>query len=167
MSKDSKPDKEENNGKDRDFNKFIKKRGPLYIVLSAVFLIFLIPELTQNDLESVISSDLSENGKHAVELVKSYNGPNEKGLEMFDAISDQINKEYSDEKIFDHKDTVVDLFATEKSDEMGENVYEVKLLVKTYKENREFIWNANIESNEISAISVDAKRIQDIVDYYD
>ena len=163
-SNDDKKKPEENKPDQNKFSGFIKKRAPIYAVLIAVFIIFLIPELTQRDLESVTSSELTGNDNLAVDLVKSYDGPNDKGLKLFDALSDQIKDDYPNEKIFEHKDTKAEFFVIEKSEQQ---VYEVHFTFFSHKENREYIWNVNIATDEVIPENPDAKKITNIVNYYD
>ena len=56
----------------------------------------------------------------------SYNGPNEKGLTVMNSITEQIAKEYPNEKIYDNKKTKVDLVVS-SADESTENIYKVIL----------------------------------------
>jgi len=98
-------------------------------------------------------------------MIKSYDGPNQKGLQLIDALSEQINDEYSDKKIFDHKDTVANIFAIDTAETLGQGTYEVHFTFDTYKENREYVWSINIDTGEIKAINSVAKRILDLVNY--
>ena len=104
-SKSKKDDKkkDEKKSEEHGFSRFLKKRAPLYLILSTVFLVLLIPELSQSDLESIITSDLSGNEIQAADLVKFYNGPDEEGHRIIDALADRVKTEYEDEKI-DHLD---------------------------------------------------------------
>ena len=103
----------------------------------------------------------------AADFVKYYNGPNKEGHRIIDALTDRIKTEYSDEKIFEHKDTKATLDVN-SLDEISDGVnYQVRFTFETYKENTEYIWNVNIETGEIDASNSDAKKITDIVDYYD
>ena len=54
----------------------------------------------------------------------SYNGPNEKGLTVMNAITEQIAVEYPDEKIYDNKKTKVELVVS-NTDESTKNIYKV------------------------------------------
>jgi len=164
MVKDSKPDKDKKKQKE-SILKFLKKRAPIYGVIIAVTIIFLIPELTQSDLQSILTDDATGNEKLAIDMIKSHDGPSQKGLQLIDVLTEQINDEYSDKKIFDHKDTVANIFAIDAAGTLGQGTYEVHFTFDTYKENHEYVWSINIDTGEIKAINPEAKRILDLVNY--
>lgn len=162
MGKVSKPKKDKKD--ERSFVAFLKKRAPLYGILLTAFLVFAAFELSQSSLEDRLPS-LEGNEAVAFDILKSYDGPNDEGLRLIDAISNQFSSNYPDEKIWD-KDARVDLSLSEK-ELLGEGIYEVNLEIETYKETIQYIWNVNINSGEITALNQEAKSILDIVDYYD
>jgi len=167
MVKGSKPDEDKKKQKESGLKKFLKKRAPFYGAIVAISLIFLVPEFTQNDLQSILTDDATGNEKLAIDMIKSYDGPNQKGLQIIDALSDKINDKYSDKNIFDHKDTVANIFAIDATEKLGQDIYEVHFIFDTYKENSEYVWSMNIDTGEIKAINPEAKRILDLVNYYD
>ena len=164
MNKDNK--KKEEKPKKSDFKAFLKKRAPIYLGIIAILVIFVIPELTKNDLQSSFTENLTDEQKQIVEILMSYNGPNEKGLTIMNAITEQITAEYPDEKIYDNKKTKVDLVVS-KSDESVEKIYKVILTFESYKGKMEYVWNVNLNTKEIEAKSSSAKHVIDIVNYYD
>ena len=164
MNKDNK--KKEEKPKKSDFKAFLKKRAPIYLGIIAILVIFVIPELTKNDLQSSFPDNLTDEQKQIVEILMSYNGPNEKGLTIMNAITEQITAEYPDEKIYDNKKTKVDLVVS-KSDESVEKIYKVILTFESYKGKMEYVWNVNPNTKEIEAKSSSAKHVIDIVNYYD
>lgn len=164
MDKDNK--KKEKKPKKSDFKTFLKKRAPIYLSIIAILIIFVIPELTKSDLQSSFPDNLTDEQKQIVEIVMSYNGPNEKGLTVMNAITEQITEEYPDEKIYDNKKTKVDLVVS-KSDESTEKIYKVILTFESYKGKIEYVWNVNLNTKEIEAKNSRAKQIIDIVNYYD
>jgi hypothetical protein len=164
MNKDSK--KKEEKPKKSDFKSFLKKRAPIYLGIIAILVIFVIPELTKNDLQSSFPDNLTEEQKHIVEILMSYNGPNEKGLTVMNAISEQIAVEYPDEKIYDNKKTKVELVVS-NTDESTKNIYKVILTFESYKGKIEYVWNVNSDTKEIKAKNSDAKHVIDVVNYYD
>ena len=164
MKKDNK--KEEEKPKKSEFKAFLKKRAPIYLGIIALFIIFVIPELTKSDLQSSFPSNLTDEQKQIVQILMSYNGPNNKGLNVIDAITQQITAEYPDEKIFNNKKTKVNLVVSSIS-EATENMYEVILTFESYKGSMEFIWDVNSDTKEIKAKNTNAKHIIDVVDYYD
>jgi len=166
MVKDSKTDGDKKKPKESDLKKFLIKRAPFYGAIAAISLIFIIPALTQNDLQSILIDDATGNEKLAIDMIKSYDGPNQKGLQIIDALSDKIIEKY-DKKIFDHKDTVANIFAIGDAGALDQDTYEVHFTFDTNKENSEYVWSVNIETGKIKAINPEAKRILDLVNYYD
>jgi len=164
MAKGSKPDEDKKKQKE-SILKFLKKRAPIYGVIIAITVIFLVPELTQSDLQSILTDDSTGNEKLAIDMIKSFDGPSQKGLQLIDVLSDQINDKYSNKKIFDHKDTVANIFAIDTAGTLGQGTYEVHFTFDTSKENHEYVWSINIDTNEIIAINPEAKRILDLVNY--
>ena len=164
MKKDNK--KEEEKPKKSEFKAFLKKRAPIYLGIIALFIIFVIPELTKSDLQSSFPNNLTDEQKQIVQILMSYNGPNNKGLNVIDAITQQITAEYPDEKIFNNKKTKVNLVVSSIS-EATENMYEVILTFESYKGSMEFVWDVNSDTKEIKAKNTNAKHIIDVVDYYD
>ena len=164
MDKDTK--KKEERPKKSEFKTFLKKRAPIYLGIIGIFVIFIIPELTKSDLQSSFPDNLTDDQKHIVEILMSYNGPNEKGLTVMNAIIEQIATEYPDEKIYDNKKTKVELVVS-NTDEPTENIYKVILTFESYKGKIEYVWNVNPDTKGIEAKNPAAKHIIDIVNYYD
>ncbi|PIN97244.1 MAG: hypothetical protein COU45_03740, partial [Nitrosopumilus sp. CG10_big_fil_rev_8_21_14_0_10_33_7] len=151
--------KKEDKPKKSDFKVFLKKRAPIYLGIIAIFVVFIIPELTKTDLQSSFPDNLTDEEKQIVEILMSYNGPNEKGLTVMSAIKEQIAAEYPDEKIYDNKKTKVDLNISKKEDST-EN-YKVILIFESYKGKIDYVWNVNLITKEIKAESSNAKHIID------
>ena len=164
MNKDNK--KKVEKPKKSDFKAFLKNRAPIYLGIIAIFVIFVVPELTKGDLESSFPDNLTDDQKKIVEILMSYNGPNEKGLTVMNAITEQIATEYPDEKIYNNKKTKVDLVVS-SADESTENIYKVILTFESYKGKTEYVWNVNQDTKEIEAKNSNAKHVIDIVNYYD
>lgn len=164
MDKDTK--KKEEKPKKSDFKAFLKNRAPIYLGIIAIFVIFVVPELTKGDLQSSFPDNLTDKQKQIVEILMSYNGPNEKGLTVMNAITEQIAKEYPNEKIYDNKKTKVDLVVS-IANESTENIYKVILTFESYKGKTEYVWNVNQDTKEIEAKNSNAKHVIDIVNYYD
>jgi hypothetical protein len=163
MNKDSK--KKEEKPKKSDFKAFLKKRAPIYLGIIAIFVIFVVPELTKNDLQSSFPDNLTNDQKQIVEILMSYNGPNEKGLTVMNAITEQIATEYPNEKIYDNKKTKVDLVVS--STDESKDIYKVILTFESYKGKMEYVWNVNQNTKEIEPKNSSAKHVIDIVNYYD
>ena len=159
MTKDR---KKEEKPKKSDFKAFLKKRAPIYLGLIAMFVIFAIPELTKGDLESTFP-ELSDKEQQVVDILMEYNGPNESGLTVMDAISNKISDKYPDEKIYDDKKTIVELTVSSIDSEK----YQVILNFESHKGELNYNWNVDISSEEITSNNPESKHIIDVVDFYD
>ena len=92
-----------------------------------------------------------------------YNGPNNDGLTVWQALENKIDEEYPDEKIFDHKKATVDLTVTNGNSEE----YQVIFNFKSHKGEMNYDWKINVISEEITSNNSEAKHIIDLVNYYD
>ena len=154
--------KKEEKPKKKDFRAFLKKRAPIYLAIIAMFVIFAIPELTKGDLQSSFP-ELTSEEKQVLDMLMKYNGPNDSGLTVMDAISGKINEEYPNEKIYDHRKTVVDLAVLKLNDEE----YNIVLNFESYKGELNYDWNVDKSSGKITSNNQDSKHIIDLVDFYD
>ena len=148
--------------KKSDFKTFLRKRAPIYLGLIALFVVFVIPELTGKDLESSLP-ELTAEKQNAVDILMKYNGPNESGLTVMEAISNKINDEYPDEKIFDNKKTNIELIVSNIEPEK----YQVVLNFESHKGTINYDWNVNTNSGKITSNNSASKHIIDTVDFYD
>ena len=160
MAKDKK--KKEEKPKKSDFKSFLKKRAPIYLGLIAMFVIFVVPELTKGNLESSLP-ELSSEEQQVVDILMGYNGPDESGLTVIEAISNKIAEEYPDEKIFDNKKTTVDLTVSNIDSEK----YQVVFNFESHKGEMNYDWNVDTSSGEIVSNNSESKYIIDLVDFYD
>ena len=161
MAKDKKK-KEEDKPKKNDFKSFLKKRAPIYLALIAMLVVFVIPEMTKGTLEKSLP-ELSVENQQAVDILMKYDGPNNDGLTVLQALENKISEEYPDEKIYDHKKTIVDLTVNNVNPEE----YQVVFNFKSHKGEMNHDWNVNVSSEEITSNNSEAKYIIDLVDYYD
>ena len=161
MARDSK--KKEEKPKESPFKKFLKKRAPVYLAVIAIVIIFIVPELTKGDLQSNLPQNLSDEDKLVVDTLMYYKGPDNDGLSMMDAISNQISEYCPNEKIYDNKITKVDVSVTN----LGEEKYEVIFDFQSYKEDLHYNWNVNLQDGNIDGNDEDSKYIIDLVDFYD
>ncbi|MBC8515864.1 MAG: hypothetical protein H8D31_01275 [Nitrosopumilus sp.] len=161
MAKDKKK-KEEDKPKRNDFKSFLRKRAPIYLALIAMLVVFVIPEMTKGTLEKSLP-ELSGENQQAVDILMKYNGPNNDGLTVLQALENKIDEEYPDEKIFDHKETIVDLIVTNVNSEE----YQVIFNFKSHKGEMNYDWKINVISEEITSNNSEAKHIIDLVNYYD
>ena len=160
MGKDNK--KKEDKPKKNDFKSFLRKRAPIYLALIAMLVVFVIPEMTKGTLEKSFPK-LSDEDQQVMDILMRYDGPNDDGLTVMEAIENKIDEEYPNEKIFDHKETVVDLDVTKINSEE----YQVNLDFKSHKGEMNYDWNVNVESEEIISNNSEGKYIIELVNYYD
>ena len=160
MGKDNK--KGEEKPKKNNLKAFLKKRAPLYLAGIALIVISANGVLSEKHLDSYLS-DLSAENQIVVDILMQYNGPNESGLNIKDAIENKINEEYPDEKIFDNRKTIVGMTVTN----INLEEYQIILNFKSHKGEIIYDWNINIDSKEIVSNNPESKYIINIVDFYD
>lgn len=160
MARDKK--KKEDKPKKSDFKAFLRKRAPIYLGIIALFIVFVIPELTKSDLESSLP-ELSDEDQKVVDILMEYNGPNQLGLTVQEAISNKISEEYPNEKIFNNKKTNVELTVTNIDSEK----YQVVLNFESYNGEINYDWNVDVDSGKITSNNPESKHIIDVVDFYD
>jgi len=160
MGKDRK--EKEEKPKKSDFKAFLRKRAPIYLGLIGLFILFVVPDLMKGDLESSLPELLSEE-QQVVDVLMGYNGPNESGLTVMDAISMKISEEYPDERIFDNKKTKVELTVSNIDSEE----YQVILNFESHKGEMNYNWNVDMGSGKITSNNQESKYIIDLVDFYD
>ncbi len=160
MGKDRK--EKEEKPKKSDFKAFLRKRAPIYLGIMGLFILFVVPDLMKGDLESSFP-ELSSEEQQVVDILMGYNGPNESGLTVMDAISMKISEEYPDEKIYDNKKTNVELTVSS----VGSEEYQVVLNFESHKGEMNYNWNVDMSSGKITSNNQEAKYIIDLVDFYD
>jgi len=160
MGKDRK--EKEEKPKKNDFKAFLRKRAPIYLGIMGLFMLFVIPDLMKSDLESIFP-ELTSEEQQVIDIIMKYDGPNDSGLTVIDAISMKISEEYPDEKIYDNKKTKVEL--TVSNIDLEE--YQVILNFKSHKGEMDYDWNVNMSSEKIISNNQESKYIIDLVDFYD
>jgi len=160
MSKESK--KKEDKPKKNDFKSFLRKRAPIYLALIAMLVVFVIPEMTKGTLEKSFPEFSSEE-QQVMDILMKYDGPNNDGLTVLEALEEKISEEYPNEKIFDNKKTTVDLAITNVNSEE----YKVNFNFKSHKGEMNYDWNVNVISEEIISNNSESKYIIELVNYYD
>lgn len=161
MVRDSK--KKEEKPKESSFKKFLKKRAPFYLVGITLVIVFAIPQLTTADLQDKFPQNLSEEDQLVLDSLMSYNGPDKEGYSLMEAISDQINKNYSNERIFNDKKTNVEVSISKLEDQN----YNVLFNFVTYKESIQYDWNIDMQTGDVKGNNDDSKHLKDLVDFYD
>ncbi len=160
MGKDRK--EKEEKPKKNDFKAFLRKRAPIYLGIMGLFMLFVVPDLMKGDLESSFP-ELTSEEQQVLDILMRYDGPNDSGLTVMDAISMKISEEYPDEKIYDNKKTKVELTVTNIDSEE----YQVVLNFKSHKGEMNYDWNIEMSSEKIISNNQESKYIIDLVDFYD
>ena len=170
MVEDSKSDKDGKKvKKESDLKKFLKKRSFIYLMATVVFIVFFVPGMIEpSDLEKKLAENFESNEqKIAWDIIKLYKGADDNGSNLFDTIITQIENAYSNEKILKHNDTFLEISVQNIQEQKGVGFYEVNFTFQTYDDVRKYIWNVNIETEEIIPINDGARKMIDIVEYYD
>jgi hypothetical protein len=158
--------KEERKGEEKpkknNLKAFLKKRAPLYLAGIALIVISANGVLTEKHLDNFLVN-LSEEEQIVVDILMQYNGPNESGYNVKNGIEDKIKEKYPDEKIFDSRNTRVELDVTK----INLEEYQIILNFKGHKGEIIFDWNVNIDSKKIESNNPISKNIINIVDFYD
>jgi len=160
MGKDRK--EKEEKPKKNDFKAFLRKRAPIYLGLIGLFILFVVPDLMKGDLESSFP-ELTSEEQQVMDILMGYDGPNDSGLTVMDAISMKISEEYPDERIFDNKKTKVELTVSNIDSEE----YQVVLNFESHKGEMNYNWNVDMGSGKITSNNQESKYIIDLVDFYD
>jgi hypothetical protein len=161
MVKDSK--KKEEKPKESEFKKFLIKRAPLYLAAIAILVIFVVPELTKADLQSSYRQILTEEEILIVDSLMAYNGPNEEGYNLKDAISNEISEEYPNENIYQDKKTKLNVVVSN----VGKETYQVVFNFESHKDDFHYNWNIDLETGDVQGNNEDSIYIIDLVDFYD
>ena len=160
---DKKPEKES------DLKKFLKKRSFIYLMCAVAFVVIVVPDMiAPSDLEKSLVENLETDEQNiAWNIVKSYQGNDDSGYNLYDTIIIQIENAYPNENILGHRDTSIEISAVDIQEKVGDGVYQVNFSFETYNDNREYVWHVNIQTNEIFPINNGAKKMMDIVEFYD
>ena len=149
----------------KSFTAFLKKRAPIYLGLIGIFFLFAYPALIEKNLESHIPTDLSEDQQAIVDSILSYNGLNNSGMTIMNVLEEEISTKFVNEKIFDTEITLLKLEFQKLSD--SDSSHEVTFLFMINEYILTYTWIVNMNSDEILSGNQEAKRILDIVNYYD
>ena len=163
-SKDDKKPKKES-----DLKKFLNKRSFIYLSAAVFFVVFIVPDMiAPSDLEKKLVENLESDEQNiAWNIVKSYRGSDDSGNNLFDAIITQRENAYPTEKILKHNDTMLEVSVLDMQEQKGASFYDVHFTFQTYNAVQEYIWNVNIETEEIIPLNDGAKKMMDIVEFYD
>ena len=149
----------------QSFTAFLKKRAPIYLGLIGLFFLFAYPALMEKNLESHIPTDLTDDERAMVDFLLSYNGLNNSGMTIMNVLEEEMATKYPDKKIFDSEITLLRLEFQKLSD--SNSSHDVTFLFMINEEILTYTWIVDMNSGEISSANPEAKRILDIVNYYD
>ena len=155
--------------KESDLKKFLKKRSFIYLMCAVAFVVIVVPDMiAPSDLEKSLVENLETDEQNiAWNIVKSYQGHDNSGYNLYDTIITQIENAYPNENILGHRDTIIEISAADVQEKVGDGVYQIDFSFQTYDDNREFVWQVNIQTSEIFPINNGAKKMMDIVELYD
>ena len=155
--------------KESDLKKFLKKRSFIYLMCAVAFVVIVVPDMiAPSDLEKSLVENLETDEQNiAWNIVKSYRGPDNSGFDLYDTIITQIENAYPNENILGHHDTIIEISAINMQEKIADGVYEVHFSFQTYDDNRDYVWQVNIQTNEIFPINDGAKKMTNIVEFYD
>jgi len=128
-------------------------------------------EKAPSDLEKKLPADFDIREQQiAWNIIKSYKGADDEGSNLFDTIITNIENVYPNEKILQHRDTILEISVLYEQEQKFKwdktTFYEVKFTIQTYDDVREYIWDVNIETEEIIPINDGARKMMNIVDFY-
>ena len=155
--------------KESELKKFLKKRSFIYLLCAVAFVVIVVPDMiAPSDLEMKLVENLeSDEQNTAWNIVKSYKGPDDSGYNLFDTIITQIQNAYPNEKILNHNDTMLEVFVLHMQEQNDNTFYEVHFTFQTYNAVQEYVWNVNIETEEIIPLNDGARKMMNIVEFYD
>jgi len=158
MDKENK--KIEDKPKRNDLKSFLKKRAPFYLAAIALVIISAQGILTEKNLGNSLP-ELSDEEQKVTNILMNFNNEDKSKITVMEVIKNLINDEYSDEKIFGHKKTNVELVVTN----LNYDEYNVILNFKSYKGEMNFDWNVNVDSEKITSNNPESKHVIEVVSY--
>ena len=155
--------------KESDLKKFLKKRSFIYLMCAVAFVVIVVPDMiAPSDLEKSLVENLETDEQNiAWNIVKSYQGHDNSGYNLYDTIITQIENAYPNENILGHRDTSIEISAVDMQEKVGDDIYQIHFSFETYDDNRDYVWQVNIQTNEIFPINDSAKKMMNIVEFYD
>ena len=155
--------------KESELKKFLKKRSFIYLMCAVAFVVIVVPDMiAPSDLEKKLVENLESDEQNiAWNIVKSYKGPDDSGYNLFDTIITQIQNVYPNEKILNHNDTMLEVFVLHIQEQNDNTFYEVHFTFQTYNAMEEYIWDVNIETEDITPLNDGSRKMMNIVEFYD
>ena len=106
---------------------------------------------------------LTEEEKRIVDTLMAYNGPNKEGHSLINALSNEISENYPNEKIYENKNTKVNVIVSNIENE----IYKVNFDFESHKEDFHYTWEINMETGDVKGNDEESKYIINLVDFYD
>lgn len=160
--------------KESDLKKFLNKRSFIYLSAAVFFVVFIVPDMiAPSDLENKLVDNLESDEQNiAWNIVKDYKGSDNSGYNLFDTIITQIENAYPNEKILKHNDTLLEIIVLNSCyrdgiPECDDGLYSVQLSFETYDNDIDYVWAVDIETGDFTSMTHAAKKMMDIVDFYD
>ena len=135
--------------KESDLKKFLKKRSFIYLMCAVAFVVIVVPDMiAPSDLEKSLVENLETDEQNiAWNIVKSYQGHDNSGYNLYDTIITQIENAYPNENILGHRDTSIEISAVDMQEKVGDDIYQIHFSFETYDDNRDYVWQVNIQTN--------------------
>jgi len=138
--------------------------GIFFAIIAFIAIIWTVAEDISNNEEEEDTSVPTE--KEIVEFVYYYKGKDNQGKNIGQTLAVVANVAYPNEDILKNPSTVIDWYAIEDfTKERG--IYRVGFILETYRENLEYIWYVDTNTNKIFPGNDGAKSVLDIVDSFD
>lgn len=149
--------------KERESKKFLKKRAPFYLAGVTILIIFVVPGILAVELEDIIPETLSPDETRILQSLFDYTGPNDTGINVYEAISERIADQYPDGNVYEHRSTTLHVVVTDT----GGDLYRIVLDFESYNGELYFDMNMNVTDGVVSGNNNLSKDIVDLVYYYD
>ena len=113
--------------KESDLKKFLKKRSFIYLMCAVAFVVIVVPDMiAPSDLEKSLVENLETDEQNiAWNIVKSYQGHDNSGYNLYDTIITQIENAYPNENILGHRDTSIEISAVDMQEKVGDDIYQI------------------------------------------
>lgn len=144
-------------GDRRGFAGFLKKRAPIYLGLTGLFLVFAVPGLMTPEINDVMPGDLDGYEAGVYNSAMRYSGPDGDGLTMLEAVDMKLRDEFGDSV---YKDMTVVVTAT--PDGAGD-----RLVVRFGSDDidREYSWH--VRDGGVEGLDSRSTAVVELVDFYD
>ncbi|MYB47176.1 MAG: hypothetical protein F4W68_00345 [Cenarchaeum sp. SB0661_bin_35] len=146
-----------------DGKKFLKTRAPFYLAGVTILAVFIIPNMLAVELRDIIPETLSPDEMEVLQSVFDYTGPNDTGINVYEAISERVVERYPDGNVYEHHSTILHAIVTNT----GGGLYRVVLDFESQSDELYFDMNINVTDGEVTGNNNLSKDVIDLVYYYD